>query len=148
MIAVAAPILGLQFVLVRPISFATPTKNPSPSFLIPGAAKNRAVASLRLDQINSSLVIQAARRILFQALELGGSGNEPSGVVLNGCQIQGTGQDLGKGQHFGQGRIVFHQPVLLPDEHFVPIELIRGRVGRSGTARLRLPRKPSAPPLS
>jgi hypothetical protein len=148
LIAVAAPILGLQFVLVRPISFATPTKNPSPSFLIPGAAKNRAAASLRLDLINSSLVIQAARRVLFQALDLGGSANEPSGVVLNGCQIQGTGQDLGKGQHFGQGRIVFDQPVLLPDEHFVPIELIRGRVGRSGTARLRLPRKPSAPPLS
>ena len=144
----ATPILGLPLVLVRPISFATPTKNPSPSFLIPGAAKNRAAASLRLDLINSSLVIQAARRVLFQALDLGGSANEPSGVVLNGCQIQGTGQDLGKGQHFGQGRIVFDQPVLLPDEHFVPIELIRGRVGRSGTARLRLPRKPSAPPLS
>ena len=103
---------------------------------------------MRLDLINSSLVIQAARRVLFHALDLGGSANEPSGVVLNGCQIQGTGQDLGKGQHFGQGRIVFDQPVLLPDEHFVPIELIRGRVGRSGTARLRLPRKPSAPPLS
>jgi hypothetical protein len=133
---------------VRPISFATPTKNPSPSFLIPGAAKNRAVASLRLDQINSSLVIQAARRILFQALELGGLGNEPSGVVLNGCQIPGTGGDRGKGQQFLQGRIVFDQPVLLPDEQYVPIELIRGRLGRSGSARLRLPRKPSSPPIA
>ena len=133
---------------MRPISFATPTKNPSPSFLIPGAAKNRAVASLRLDQINSSLVIQAARRILFQALELGGLGNEPSGVVLNGCQVKGTGGDLGKSQQFLQGRIVFDQPVLLPDEQFVPIELIRGRLGRSGAARLRLPRKPSAPSIA
>ena len=133
---------------MRPISFATPTKNPSPSFLIPGAAKNRAVASLRLDQITSSLVIQAARRILFQALELGGLGNEPSGVVLNGCQIPGTGGDRGKGQQFLQGRIVFDQPVLLPDEQFVPIELIRGRLGRSGSARLRLPRKPSSPPIA
>ena len=133
---------------MRPISFATPTKNPSPSFLIPGAAKNRAVASLRLDQINSSLVIQAARRILFQALELGGLGTEPSGVVLNGCQIPGTGGDRGKGQQFLQGRIVFDQPVLLPDEQFVPIELIRGRLGRSGSARLRLPRKPSSPPIA
>lgn len=133
---------------MRPISFATPTKNPSPSFLIPGAAKNRAASSLRLDQINSSLVIQAARRILFQALELGGLGNEPSGVVLNGCQIQGTGGDLGKGQQFLQGRIVFDQPVLLPDEQFVPIELIRGRLGRGGAARLRLPRKPSSPPIA
>ena len=133
---------------MRPISFATPTKNPSPSFLIPGAAKNRAVASLRLDQINRSLVIQAARRILFQALELGGLGNEPSGVVLNGCQIPGTGGDRGKGHQFLQGRIVFDQPVLLPDEQFVPIELIRGRLGRSGSARLRLPRKPSSPPIA
>ena len=134
----ATPILGLPFVLVRPISFATPTKNPSPSFLIPGAAKTKAAASLRLDKINSSLVIQAARRILFQSLELGNAGNagnEPSGVVLNGKQIL-------------QGRIVFDQPVLLPDEQFVPINLIRGRLARSGAARLRLPRKPSSPPIA
>jgi len=123
---------------VRPISFATPTKNPSPSFLIPGAAKTKAADSLRLDQINSSLVIQAARRILFQSLELGHAGHaghEPSGVVLNGKQIL-------------QGRIVFDQPVLLPDEQFVPINLIRGRLARSGSARLRLPRKPSSSPLA
>ena len=131
----ATPILGLPFVLVRPISFATPTKNPSPSFLIPGAAKTKAADSLRLDQINSSLVIQAARRILFQSLELGHAGHEPSGVVLNGKQIL-------------QGRIVFDQPVLLPDEQFVPINLIRGRLARSGAARLRLPRKPTSPPLA
>ena len=131
----ATPILGLPFVLVRPISFATPTKNPSPSFLIPGAAKTKAAASLRLDKINSSLVIQAARRILFQSLELGNAGHEPSGVVLNGKQIL-------------QGRIVFDQPVLLPDEQFVPINFIRGRLTGSGAARLRLPRKPSSPPLA
>ena len=131
----ATPILGLPFVLVRPISFATPTKNPSPSFLIPGAAKTKAADSLRLDQINSSLVIQAARRILFQSLELGNTGHEPSGVVFNRKQIL-------------QGRIVFDQPVLLPDEQFVPINLILGRLARSGAARLRLPRKPSSPPLA
>ncbi|MCP9904674.1 hypothetical protein KBY72_06380 [Cyanobium sp. BA5m-21] len=90
---------------------------------------------MRLDQINSSLVIQAARRILFQSLELGNAGHEPSGVVLNGKQIL-------------QGRIVFDQPVLLPDEQFVPIDLIRGGLARSGAARLRLPRKPSSPPLA
>ena len=131
----ATPILVLPFVLVRPISFATPTKNPSQSFLIPGAAKTKAAASLRLDKINSSLVIQAARRILFQSLELGNAGHEPSGVVLNGKQIL-------------QGRIVFDQPVLLPDEQFVPINLIRGRLTGSGAARLRLPRKPSSPPIA
>ena len=103
--------------------------------MIPGAAKTKAAESLRLDQINSSLVIQAARRILFESLELGNAGHEPSGVVLNGKQIL-------------QGRIVFDQPVLLPDEQFVPINLIRGRLARSGAARLRLPRKPSSPPLA
>ncbi|KRO91525.1 MAG: hypothetical protein ABR96_10075 [cyanobacterium BACL30 MAG-120619-bin27] len=90
---------------------------------------------MRLDQINSSLVIQAARRILFQSLELGNTGHEPSGVVFNRKQIL-------------QGRIVFDQPVLLPDEQFVPINLIRGRLTGSGAARLRLPRKPSSPPLA
>jgi hypothetical protein len=85
---------------------------------------------LRLDRINSQRVIQAARRVLFQALEHNPAGADPSGVVLHGTQ----------------GRLVFDLPVLLPDEQFVPIELIRGRLARSGTSRLRLPRKPSSSP--
>jgi len=124
---------------VRPISFATPTKLPraerqqtsTPSFLIPGASA-KAAPALRLDQINSQLVIQAARRVLFQALDTAPAGGDPAGVVLHG----------------NQGRLVFDLPVLLPDEHFVPIDLIRGRLGRSGGSRLRLPRKPSSPPLA
>lgn len=112
---------------MRPISFATPTK--APSFLIPGAS-SKAAPGLRLDQINSQRVIQAARRVLFQNLDHAPVGMDPSGVVLQG----------------NQGRLVFDRPVLLPDEQFVPIELIRGRLGRSGTGRLRLPRKPSSPP--
>ncbi|MDA1246665.1 MAG: hypothetical protein O2787_05140 [Cyanobacteria bacterium] len=90
---------------------------------------------MRLDQINSSLVIKAARRILLQSIELSNASHEPSGVVLNSKQIL-------------QGRIVFDQPVLLPDEQFVPINLIRGRLARSGTTRLRLPRKPSPAPFA
>ena len=86
--------------------------------------------SLRLDQINSQVVIQAARRVLFQALDQGVAGADPFGVVLHGTQ----------------GRLVFDLPVLLPHEQFVPIELIRGRLGRSQAPRLRLPRKPSSPP--
>ena len=122
---------------MRPISFATPTKTPrgdhpqaaAPSFLIPGASAKTAPA-LRLDQINSQLVIQVARRVLFQALDHAPAGADPFGVVLHG----------------NQGRLVFDLPVLLPNEQFVPIDLIRGRVGRNGTSRLRLPRKPSSPP--
>ncbi|WP_233128413.1 hypothetical protein [Synechococcus sp. 8F6] len=127
---------------MRPISFATPTNPPrvehhqadepqtsAPSFLIPGASA-KAAPGLRLDQINSQLVIQAARRVLFQALNNASAGADPAGVVLHG----------------NQGRLVFDLPVLLPDEHFVPIDLIRGRLGRSGGSRLRLPRKPSSMP--
>lgn len=87
---------------------------------------------MRLDQINSQLVIQAARRVLFQALDHAPADVDPFGVVLHG----------------NQGRLVFHLPVLLPDEQFVPIDLIRGRLGRGGSGRLRLPRKPSSPPAA
>jgi hypothetical protein len=121
---------------VRPISFATPTTTSkaapradkgSPSFLIAGAS-SKAAPSLRLDRINSSQVILAARRVLSQSLEQGTATVDPSGVVLSRLQ----------------GRLVFDSPVLLPEEQFVPIELIRGRQSRSGPARLRLPRKPSS----
>ncbi|MFS6825843.1 hypothetical protein AAF143_00580 [Cyanobium sp. ATX-6F1] len=116
---------------MRPISFATPTKS-APSFLISGAS-TKAAPELRLDQINSRLVIQAARRVLFQALDHCFAGADVCGVVLN-ARLSTL-----------QGRIVFDPPVLLPDEQFVPIELIWGRLGRGGSARLRLPRKPSSP---
>ncbi len=91
---------------------------------------------MRLDQINSSQVIPAARRVLLQGIDLGASMAEACGVVLNADP-----RNL-------QGRIVFDQPVLLPNEQFVPIDLIRGRLGRSGASRLRLPRKPSSPPAA
>ena len=127
---------------MRPISFATPITTPaagkaSPSFLIPGASTSN-TPGLRLDRINSQQVIQAARRVLFQFLEQGPAALDPSGVVLSGCGADGSSQAL-------QGRLVFDLPVLLPDEQFVPIDLIRGRQGRSGPARLRLPRKPTSP---
>ncbi|MEY3768025.1 MAG: hypothetical protein RLZZ11_1095, partial [Cyanobacteriota bacterium] len=34
-----------------------------------------------------------------------------------------------------QGRVVFELPVLLPEEQFIPLELVRGRAGRSRTSR-------------
>jgi hypothetical protein len=35
----------------------------------------------------------------------------------------------------GQGRVVFELPVLLPEEQFIPLELVRGRSGRSRSSR-------------
>jgi hypothetical protein len=34
-----------------------------------------------------------------------------------------------------QGRVVFEAPVLLPEEHYVPLELLRGRSARWRTQR-------------
>ena len=52
-----------------------------------------------------------ARQALFQYLERCPGGSDPIGVVLQG----------------ERGRVVFEQPILLPDEQFVPIELLRGK---------------------
>jgi hypothetical protein len=35
---------------------------------------------------------------------------------------------------------VFEQPILLPEEQFVPIELLRGRQTSRASGRLRMPR--------
>ena len=82
---------------------------------------------LRWDRINSGDLIGRARRIYFTYLEQCPCGSEPIGIVLSG---QG---DL--------GRAVFEVPVLLPDEQFVPLDLIRG-----GRARPRSPRAPFRSP--
>jgi len=106
---------------------------PSPSFLI-GSANAPAEASppwpgsgLRLDRINSRQLLQAARQIYFRYLA-GSGGREPLGVVMVG--------------ETDQGRVVFAVPVLLPEEQFVPIALMRNRgLGRSARAsRLQVPR--------
>ncbi|MEX1324297.1 MAG: hypothetical protein AB1Z21_08945 [Synechococcaceae cyanobacterium] len=51
-------------------------------------------------------------------------GPEPCGVVLQGRR----------------GRVVFEQPVLLPDEQFIPIDLLHGRPAARPGSRLRMPR--------
>ena len=94
-----------------------------PSFLIQGAL-DAAPASLRLDRINSQQVFQLARRALFHYMERCPSGGDPIGVVLQGQR----------------GRVVFEQPILLPDEQFVPIDLLRGRQSARTGNRLRMPR--------
>jgi len=96
---------------------------PFPSFLIAGAP-DRPPAGLRLDRINSQQVFQQARQALFRYMEGCPGGGEPIGVVLQGQR----------------GRVVFEQPILLPDEQFVPIDLLRARPGNRAAARLRMPR--------
>lgn len=61
---------------------------------------------------------------MFHYMERCPGGIEPCGVVLQG----------------GRGRVVFEPPVLLPEEQFIPIDLLRLRpVPRSG-GRVRMPR--------
>lgn len=101
---------------VKPIPITTP------SFEIRGAA-GQPQPGLRFDRIDSSRVIAQARRIYLLHFEQGPGGMEPFGIVLNTLTTQ--------------GRVVFVSPVLLPEEQFVPLDLIRGR-----PTRPRHPRPP------
>jgi hypothetical protein len=91
--------------------------------LIRGAL-DTAPAPLRFDRINSQQVFQQARRALFHYMEQCPAGADPIGVVLDDQR----------------GRVVFEQPILLPDEQFVPIDLLRGRPASRSNSRLRMPR--------
>jgi hypothetical protein len=79
---------------------------------------------VRLDRINSQQVFQQARVVVFHYMERCPAGAEPCGVVLQGSK----------------GRVVFEQPVLLPDEQFIPMDLLRGRPTARPASRLRMPR--------
>ncbi|MCP9927557.1 hypothetical protein [Cyanobium sp. CH-040] len=94
-----------------------------PSFPISGATTSAAPA-LRLDRINSQQVFQQARLVIYRYQEVCPGGPEPCGVVLQGAR----------------GRVVFDQPVLLPDEQFVPLDLLQGRASPRAGARIRMPR--------
>jgi hypothetical protein len=111
---------------VRPISFATPSSpipaGPSPSFEIRGAS-SPAPGPLRWDRINSGEVLRRARQVYFHYFEHCPGGSEPLGIVLQSTT--------------SHGRVVFDLPVLLPEEQFVPLEMIRGRGPR--------PRGPRSP---
>lgn len=92
-------------------------------------------ASLRLDQINSALLIRQARTIYWRYLSAGGALTPPPlGVIVQG-QL---------------GRVVFRWPTLLPDEQFVPAEWLLGSGSTSGRAartrsRLQEPCTPVQP---
>ena len=94
----------------------------SPSFEIRGAV-GVSVSAPRWDRINSAAVIGVARAVYFAYLQDSGGGLEPCGVVISGAAAD-------------QGRIVFEQPVLLPGEQYIPIDLMRSRT----TGRNRSPR--------
>jgi hypothetical protein len=87
---------------------------------------------LRLDRINSRELFRLARVIYFRYLETSPISFEPIGIVVVAD---------GDSARALQGRVVFEAPVLLPDEQFVPLEMlrlrgpIRGRGGRSPSPR-------------
>lgn len=95
-----------------------PRKTPSfeicPASATPGAGSPLAAfQGLRLDRINSSVVLHLARQVYFRFLSTAPGGIEPAGIVLKAAATE--------------GRVVFETPVLLPDEHFVPIDWLRNR---------------------
>lgn len=120
-----------------PAGAAAQSSRTEPSFLIrpaigaalpPTAGFSFVTGSgLRLDRINSRHLLACARQIYFRYLSNCGATSEPVGVVMVGESIQ--------------GRVVFDLPVLLPEEQFVPIDLVRTRPGprtrngRPATAR-------------
>jgi hypothetical protein len=58
-------------------------------------------------------LIARARQVYFSFLSGAAAGIEPCGVVL--------------GSDVSEGRVVFDLPVLLPDEEFIALDLIRRR---------------------
>ena len=93
------------------ISFSTP------SFEIRGASG--APSTPRWDRIDSRSLIGQARHVYFAYLSSSPAGQEPLGVVVDTREPN--------------GRVVFETPVLLPDEEFIAIDLIRGRTSRGRT---------------
>ena len=88
-----------------------------PSFEISGASG--APSAPRWDRVDSRLLIARARQIYFAYLCSTLTGLEPLGVVVDPQELH--------------GRVVFETPVLLLDEQFIAIDLIRGRMNRGRT---------------
>ena len=99
----------------------------SPSFQIRGAGGDP-VPSLRLDRVNSRELFATARHVLFRHMESCPEGPDPIGVVLAEA-----------GREDARGRVVFSVPILLPEEQFIPLELLLARAQRfAGSRRSRL----------
>lgn len=96
-----------------------------PSFVIEAAgAVSFQAPVLRLDRINSRDLLAAARQVYYAFLASGATPLDPLGVVLSG----GVSRP-------GRGRVVFTAPVLLPDEEFVALDLLRSRGPRPARPR-------------
>ena len=93
----------------------------SPSFEIRGAV-GVSLSAPRWDRINSAALIAVARRIYFTYLQASGGAMEPCGIVIGSASGD-------------PGRVVFEQPVLLPGEQYLPIDLVRSRPGRPRSPR-------------
>ena len=93
------------------------TSLSTPSFEIRGASG--APSAPRWDRIDSRSLIAQARQVYFAYLSSTQAGQEPLGVVVDPREPD--------------GRVVFETPVLLPDEEFIAIDLIRGRTSRGRT---------------
>jgi ABC-type thiamine transport system ATPase subunit len=103
-----------------------------PSFVIEAAGSGAFQApALRLDRINSRDLLAAAREVYYTFLANAATPLDPLGVVLSG----------GQGRPF-RGRVVFQAPVLLPDEVFVALDLLRSRGPRTGRTRSLRPPSP------
>ena len=92
-----------------------------PSFEIQGAAGSPRAP--RWDRVDSRHLIRLARRVYFTYLSDTPGGIEPIGVVVAVDQ--------------NEGRVVFEAPVLLPEEDFLGLDLIRGRTKQGRQARNR-----------
>ena len=95
-----------------------------PSFAIRGAAFAAEPGPARWapEQLLRSLPI--ARKVVLQHLERQGCHPDALGVVVNAATAQ--------------GRLIYESAVLLPDEHFLPMDLVRLRPpGRPGARQRR-----------
>lgn len=106
------------------IGFSSPTG--SPSFEIRGAGGDPS-SSLRLDRVNSRDLFALARAVFFRHLQSCPEGPDPVGVVLP--------LDTDHPASGSRGRVVFALPVLLPEEQFIPLDLLLARSQRGGGGR-------------
>lgn len=94
-----------------------------PSFAIRGAASAADPGPARWAPDQLLRVLPIARTVYVQHLERQGTLPDALGVVVNAVTAQ--------------GRLIFESAVLLPDECFVPLDLVRLRPPGRSAARQR-----------
>ncbi|WP_370525781.1 hypothetical protein [Synechococcus sp. CBW1004] len=82
---------------------------------------------MRLDRVNSRDLFALARSVFFRHLQSCPEGPDPVGVVLP--------LDTDDPASGSRGRVVFALPVLLPEEQFIPLDLLLTRSQRGGPGR-------------